>query len=239
MKNIVLKKRFTNNLKPFIGMALIAGCAGAGDQANLGKEPAAGNVGANDTTVTRIDSLLSLLQERKNQPNAVADKAQQPEANQLLNQLDQLIEKIEEKDDEKRVSEEEVEDSVDCAICLDSIKSDEKKFSAGNCKHEFHQECINKWAGVSSGGNKVVDSDLWGDTYQVSCPLCRSTSLRVTIPEDEASTNEDLSTADKLIKEKMRRYRKKRQKEVVNPFDHLKLPTIVFDPKTGSFTKKE
>ncbi|PWA97234.1 Zinc finger, RING-CH-type [Artemisia annua] len=48
-----------------------------------------------------------------------------------------------------------------CTVCLDCVRADDLVRELVNCKHVFHQECLDRWV----------------DEGQVNCPLCRSILL--------------------------------------------------------------
>jgi hypothetical protein len=55
---------------------------------------------------------------------------------------------------------------INCVICHDDFKKNNKIFQLHNCNHLFHYKCIEKW--FKSLSNNFSDI--------LSCPLCRSSN---------------------------------------------------------------
>lgn len=53
------------------------------------------------------------------------------------------------------------DDTVVCSVCLECIESNDLVRELCNCKHVFHQECLDRWV----------------DEGHVNCPLCRTILL--------------------------------------------------------------
>jgi hypothetical protein len=70
---------------------------------------------------------------------------------------------------------------MDCSICFDEIKEEDKKKI--NCNHVFHEECINKWFKRSH-----------------KCPLCRKSKFYISLKEYEKNYWERVRKTDELIK---------------------------------------
>lgn len=58
--------------------------------------------------------------------------------------------------------------SKDCAVCLDEFNEEDEIRCLTNCKHMFHQKCL----------------DRWMDQIQETCPLCRAPILPLVCQDE-------------------------------------------------------
>lgn len=70
---------------------------------------------------------------------------------------------------------------MDCPICLDEIKEEDKKII--KCSHVYHKECINKWFERSH-----------------QCPLCRDSKFNISFKDYENHYWEESKRIEELIK---------------------------------------
>jgi len=69
---------------------------------------------------------------------------------------------------------------MDCPICLDKIKEEDKKTI--KCSHVYHKECIDKW---------------FERAHQ--CPLCRDSKFNISFKEYENHYWEQSKRIEQLI----------------------------------------
>jgi len=70
---------------------------------------------------------------------------------------------------------------MDCPICLDEIKEEDKKII--KCSHVYHEKCIEKWFKRSH-----------------KCPLCRDSKFNISTEDYEKNYWERVKKTDELIK---------------------------------------